>query len=75
MHVCLFIQKLKLDENILPREIQKIVGNEYFFQLHLGEYNLKYGWENYTVSKILKAEISHKHNDSHKVEVHKVITS
>ena len=27
----LFIQKLKLDENILPREIQKIAGNEYFF--------------------------------------------
>ena len=50
----LFIQKLKLDENILPKEIQKIVGNEYFFQLHLDEYNLKYGRENYTVSKILE---------------------
>ncbi|KAK7813549.1 hypothetical protein CFP56_004705, partial [Quercus suber] len=51
--------------------IQKIVGYEYFFQLHLDEYNLKYGRENYTVSKILRAEISHKQNDSHKVEVHK----
>ena len=65
----LFIQKLKLYENILPREIQKIVGNKYFFQLHLDEYNLKYGRENYTVSKILKVEISYKQNDSHKVEV------
>ena len=65
----LFIQKLKLDENILPRQIYKIVGNEYFFQLHLDEYNLKYGRDNYTVSKILKVEISYKQNESHKVEV------
>ena len=50
-------------------EIKKIVGNEYFFQLHLDEYNLKCGRENYTVSKILKVEISYKQNDSHKVEV------
>nr|POE80270.1 hypothetical protein CFP56_62819 [Quercus suber] len=28
---------LKLDENILPKEIQKIIGNEYLFQLHLDE--------------------------------------
>ena len=34
---------LKLDENTLPKEIQKIIGNEYLFQLHLDEYNLKYG--------------------------------
>ena len=25
-------QKLKLDVNVLPREIQNIVGNEYYFQ-------------------------------------------
>ena len=37
------MQILKLDEKILPKEIQKIVGNEYLFQLHLDEYNLKYG--------------------------------
>nr|POF06028.1 hypothetical protein CFP56_47741 [Quercus suber] len=61
---------LKLDENILPKEIQKIIGNEYLFQLHLDEYNLKYGKENYTVSKILEMEISHKQNDSRKVEEH-----
>ncbi|XP_065618695.1 replication protein A 70 kDa DNA-binding subunit A-like [Quercus suber] len=48
---------LKLDENILPKEIQKIIGNEYLFQLHLDEYNLKYGKENYMVSKILEMEI------------------
>ena len=34
---------LKLDENTLPKQIQKIIGNEYLFQLHLDEYNLKYG--------------------------------
>nr|POF24995.1 hypothetical protein CFP56_45637 [Quercus suber] len=61
---------LKLDENILPKEIQKIIGNEYLFQLHLDEYNLKYGKENYTGSKILEMEISHKQNDSCKVEEH-----
>ena len=78
MHACIYIllimtlylhRNWKLDENILPKEIQKIVGNEYFFQLHLDEYNLKCGRENYTVSKILKVEISYKQNDSHKVEV------
>ena len=69
----MFIQTLKLDENILPKEIQKINSNEYLFQLHLNEYNLKYGKENYTVSKILEMEISHKQNDSRKVEEHQVI--
>ena len=69
----LFIQILKLDENILPKEIQKIIGNEYLFQLHLDEFNLKYGKENYMVSKILETEISHKQNDSRKVEEHQVI--
>ncbi|KAF3955899.1 hypothetical protein CMV_018935 [Castanea mollissima] len=58
------------EENILPKEIQKIIGNEYLFQLHLDEYNLKYRKENYTVSKILETEISHKQNDSRKVEEH-----
>ncbi|KAL4651817.1 hypothetical protein ACB092_01G188500 [Castanea dentata] len=53
-------EKLKLDDNVLPREIQRIIGNEYFFQLHLDEYNLKYGRENYTVLKILETKISHK---------------
>ncbi|KAL4599794.1 hypothetical protein ACB092_11G152200 [Castanea dentata] len=60
----------KLDGNTIPKEIQKIIGNEYLFQLHLDEYNLKYGKENYTVSKILEIEISHKQNDSCKVEEH-----
>ena len=64
---------MKLDENILPKEIQKIIGNEYLFQLHFDEYNLKYGKENYTVSKILEMEISHMQNDSRKVEEHQEI--
>ncbi|KAM3685740.1 hypothetical protein ACJW31_11G140800 [Castanea mollissima] len=60
----------KLDGNTIPKEIQKIIGNKYLFQLHLDEYNLKYGKENYTVSKILEIEISHERNDSCKVEEH-----
>ena len=64
---------LKLDENTLPKQIQKIIGNEYLFQLHLDEYNLKYGKENYTVSKILETEVLHKQKDSSKVEEHQVI--
>ena len=67
------MQILKIDEKVLPKEIQKINSNEYLFQLHLNEYTLKYGKENYTVSKILEMEISHKQNDSHKVEEHQVI--
>ncbi|XP_050261730.1 uncharacterized protein LOC126716094 [Quercus robur] len=63
-------EMLKLDENTLPKEIQKIIGNEYLFQLHLDEYNLKYGKENYTVSKILEMEVLHKQKDSSKVEEH-----
>nr|XP_023891940.1 uncharacterized protein LOC112003945 [Quercus suber]POE61361.1 hypothetical protein CFP56_40968 [Quercus suber] len=59
-HICSMDQNLKLDDNVLPREIQRIIGNEYFFQLHLDKYNLKYGRGNYTVSKILETEISHK---------------
>ena len=47
--------------------VEIIINNEYFFQLHLDEYNLKYGRENYIVSKILETEISHK------VEGHQVI--
>ena len=82
-HVCVhillivwyFVQTdfLELDENILPKEIQKIICNEYLFQLHLDEYNLKYGKENYTVSKILETEIVPKQNDLRKVEEHQVI--
>ncbi|KAK7859796.1 hypothetical protein CFP56_002134 [Quercus suber] len=34
---------------------------------------MHYGKENYTVSKILEMEISHKQNDSHKVEEHRDI--
>ena len=64
---------MKLDENILPKEIHKIIGNEYLFQLHLNEYNLKYVKENYTISKILETEIAHKQNDLRKVEEHQVI--
>ena len=67
------MQILKIDEKVLPKEIQKINSNEYLFQLHLNEYNLKYGKENYTVSKILEMEILHKQNDSSKVEEHQVI--
>ena len=67
------MQILKIDEKVLPKEIQKINSNEYLFQLHLNEYNLKYGKENYTVSKILEMEISHRQNDSSKVEEHQVI--
>ena len=69
----MFKQILRLDENILPKEIHKIIGNEYLFQLHLNEYNLKYVKENYTILKILETEIAHKQNDLRKVEEHQVI--
>ncbi|KAK7821120.1 hypothetical protein CFP56_038088, partial [Quercus suber] len=51
-----------LNDNSLPREIGKIVGKECLFQLGLDKYNLKYGREDYMVSRIFEPDISYKQN-------------
>ncbi|GMY08050.1 replication protein A 70 kDa DNA-binding subunit A-like [Fagus crenata] len=53
-------------------ELEKIIGKEYIFQLHLDEYNLKYGRENYTVSRIFDPDISEKNSTSNEAEIKKV---
>jgi hypothetical protein len=63
----IFIQNLK--DNIVPREIEAIVSREYVFQLKLNEYNLKKGWENYTVYRIFEAQVA-KEANIHKVTMH-----
>ncbi|XP_030957189.1 replication protein A 70 kDa DNA-binding subunit C-like [Quercus lobata] len=56
-----------LNDNSLPWEIGNIVGKKCLFQLRLDKYNLKYGREDYTVSRIFEPYISHKQNASYEV--------
>ena len=37
----------------IPLDLKKILGRKYIFLLRLNEFNLKDGFENYTVTKIL----------------------
>jgi hypothetical protein len=53
----------------VPREIEAIVSREYVFQLKLNEYNMKKGWENYTVYRIFEAQVA-KEANIHKVTMH-----
>ncbi|GMY20769.1 replication protein A 70 kDa DNA-binding subunit A-like [Fagus crenata] len=54
-------------------ELEKIIGKEYIFQLRLDEYNLKYGRENYTVSRIFDPDISEENSTSNEAEIKKEI--
>ncbi|GMY34930.1 replication protein A 70 kDa DNA-binding subunit B-like [Fagus crenata] len=67
------MQDENLNDNNLPKELEKIIGKEYIFQLHLDEYNLKYGRENYTVSRIFDPDISEKNSTSNEAEIKKEI--
>ena len=39
----------------IPHDLKKILGRKYIFLLHLNEFNLKNGFENYIVAKIFDA--------------------
>ncbi|XP_059436416.1 uncharacterized protein LOC132169397 [Corylus avellana] len=52
------MQDEDLNDNMLPREIEKIVSQEHIFQLRLNDYNLIRGSENYTVSRIFESHVS-----------------
>uniref|UniRef100_A0A2N9IB38 Helitron helicase-like domain-containing protein n=1 Tax=Fagus sylvatica TaxID=28930 RepID=A0A2N9IB38_FAGSY len=67
------MQDENLNDNNLPKELEKIIGKEYIFQLRLDEYNLKYGRENYTVSRIFDPDISEKNSTSNEAEIKKEI--
>ena len=46
--------QIDIEEGI-PRDLKKIFGRKYIFLLRLNEFNLKDGFENYTVAKIFDA--------------------
>ena len=35
----------------VPMQIENLKGKQFVFQIQLNDYNLKYGWEFYTVKK------------------------
>ena len=43
------------NEVILPVQIENLNGIEFVFQIQLNDYNLKYGWEFYTVKKVFES--------------------
>ena len=47
-------------EDGIPRDLKKILGRQYIFLLHLNEFNLKDGFENYIVAKIFDAPSNEK---------------
>ena len=40
------------EEFDLPMQIANLIGKTFVFQLELNDYNLKQGWEIYTVKKL-----------------------
>ncbi|XP_065637597.1 replication protein A 70 kDa DNA-binding subunit D-like [Quercus suber] len=47
-------------EEEISRDLKKILGRQYIFLLRLNEFNLKDGFENYTVAKIFDAPSNEK---------------
>ena len=39
----------------IPHDLKKILGRKYIFLLHLNEFNLNDGFENYIVAKIFNS--------------------
>ena len=48
------------EPNKVPQEIQNFLGKSYTFQIKVDDYNVKEGWEVYTVTSVFKSE-SNKH--------------
>ena len=51
--------QIDIEEGI-PRDLKKILGRQYSFLLRLNEFNLKDGFENYTIAKIFDAPSNEK---------------
>ena len=43
------------EEVIHPVQIENPKGKQFVFQIQLNDYNLKYGWEFYTVKKVFES--------------------
>ena len=44
------------EPNKVPQEIQSLLGKSYTFQIKVDDYNVKEGWEVYTVTSVFKSE-------------------
>ena len=44
------------EPNKVPQEIQIFLGKSYTFQIKVDDYNVKEGWEVYTVTSVFKSE-------------------
>ncbi|KAF3968342.1 hypothetical protein CMV_007749 [Castanea mollissima] len=44
------------EPNKVPQEIQNLLGKSYTFQIKVDDYNVKEGWEVYTVTSVFKSE-------------------
>ena len=44
------------EPNKVPQEIQNFLGKSYTFQIKVDDYNVKEGWEVYTVTSVFKSE-------------------
>ncbi|XP_065624645.1 uncharacterized protein LOC111994371 isoform X1 [Quercus suber] len=51
------------EPNKVPQEIQNLLGKSYTFQIKVDDYNVKEGWEVYTVTSVFKSE-SNKHSEN-----------
>nr|POE95085.1 hypothetical protein CFP56_15147 [Quercus suber] len=51
------------EPNKVPQEIQNLLGKSYTFQIEVDDYNVKEGWEVYTVTSVFKSE-SNKHSEN-----------
>ena len=49
------------EPNKVPHEIQNLLGKSYTFQIKVDDYNVKEGWEVYTITSVFKSE-SNKHS-------------
>ena len=53
-----FMNRLGTGNNQIPAEISNLTGKSFVFKIKLTDYNLKDGFENYTVVKIFEADKS-----------------
>ena len=49
------------EPNKVPQEIQNFLGKSYTFQIKVDDYNVKEGWEVYTITSVFKSK-SNKHS-------------
>ena len=59
--------QIDIEEGI-PCDLKKILGRQYIFLLCLNEFNLKDGFENYTVAKIMHLQMRKRYKRKKKTQ-------